>query len=440
MKKKQSYDYTVTCVIMGGGAGTRLHPLTKDRAKPAVPVGAKFRLIDIPISNCLNSGINRIYVLTQFNSTSLHRHVSSSYHFHRFSRGFVEILAAQQSPRFAEARSWYEGTADAVRKNLPRLREAGQDDVLILSGDQLYQMDFEEVLRCHRGGAGAMCDLTIAALLVPRERARNLGIMRIDDSGRVLEFVEKPGDDDAKMHGLEAPESLLAARGLNPDAGPYFLANMGIYCFRYPFLEEVLAHDSRDFGAEVLPAALSAGEVRAFLSVGYWDDIGTIRTFHDANIALAGPDPQFDFYFETRPIYTRARLLPASSLQRVSICEALISDGCIVRDAEIEKSLLGVRSLVGEGCKIRNTFVMGNDHYEPPEDVEAQRALGYPDLGIGSGTVVENAIIDKDARVGQDVRLVNREGHIDHDAEYVVIRDGIIVVPRAGVVPDGYEI
>ena len=440
MKKQQFYDYTVTCVIMGGGAGTRLHPLTNDRAKPAVPVGAKFRLIDIPISNCLNSGINRIYVLTQFNSTSLHRHVTSSYHFHRFSRGFVEILAAQQSPRYTEAHSWYEGTADAVRKNLPRLREAGQDDVLILSGDQLYRMDFEEVLRAHRGGAGAACDLTIAALLVPRERARNLGIMRIDTSGRVLEFVEKPGDDDSKMRGLEAPESLLAAHGIKPGEGPYFLANMGIYCFRHPFLEEVLRQDSRDFGAEVLPAALAAGEVRAFLFDDYWDDIGTIRTFHEANIALAGPEPQFDFYSESRPVYTRARLLPASSLQSVTIREALISDGCIVQDAEIEKSLLGVRSRIGPGCKIRNTFVMGNEQYESSEDAAAHRAVGHPDLGIGGGSVVENAIIDKDARVGCNVRLVNRDGRQEHDGAQAVIRDGIIVVPRGAIIPDGYEL
>lgn len=437
VRRQQTYDYRVTCVIMGGGAGKRLLPLTAHRAKPAVPIGGKFRLIDVPISNCINSGINRIYVLTQFNSTSLHRHVSQSYHFHRFSRGFVEILAAQQTPLFTEAHSWYEGNADAVRKNLPRLEESRPDDVLILSGDQLYQMDFQEILATHRGIGRPRADATIAALLVPREAARSLGILRIDDQARVLEFVEKPGQNDRLFDGLEAPPEVLKKLSMPPSDEPLYLANMGIYAFRYDRLSELLRSETCDFGKEVLPQALKEGELRAHLFQGYWEDIGTIRAFHQANIDLATGAPHFDFYSQEQPVYTRARLLPASSLQSVSLQETLIADGCKIAQARVEKSLVGVRSIVGSDCELRNTFVMGNDYYETSE--ERDRSDGPP-LGIGSGTVIANAIIDKNARVGRNVHLTNAAGHENHDTEHVIIRDGIIVVPRGGSVPDGYSI
>ena len=442
MQKKRVFDYSVICVVMGGGAGSRLYPLTHERAKPAVPIAAKYRIIDVPISNCLNSGLNRIYILTQFNSTSLHRHISRSYHFDRFSRGFVEILAAQQTPQYTLDHSWYEGTADAVRKNLIRIRESGGDHVLILSGDQLYQMNYRHILRTHRGDKDGVepADVTIAGLLVDRERARSLGIMKIDATGRVESFLEKPGQNDKLFEGFEAPSILVRQFDLDPAAGPYYLANMGIYVFGLPCLEKLLDNKLQDFGGEVLPQALESVNVRAHLFLGYWEDIGTIATFHRANLDLARDRPQFDFYSEARPIYTRARLLPACLVREATIRQSLISEGCQIGSATIENSLIGIRSRIGHGCTIRNTFVMGADHFETDVDRHAARDKGLPDLGIGDGTIIENAIIDKGARVGRDVRIRNTDGVVTHDGEYVYIRDGIVIVPRRGVVPDGFSL
>ena len=444
MQKLRVQDFNVISVVMGGGAGSRLFPLTHQRAKPAVPVGGKYRLIDIPISNCLNSGLNRMYLLTQFNSTSLHRHIASSYQFDRFSGGFVEILAAQQTPEYDQSRAWYEGNADAVRKNVLRLRESGASEVLILSGDQLYQMDYSEILATHRGKEGEPAsDVTIAALLVPRERARSLGIMKIDLAGRVLSFVEKPGPNDRLFEGLEAPPELLREFSLPAGEGPYYLANMGIYAFRLACLEEALASPLPDFGRDILPSLLGKRVVRAHLFHGYWEDIGTIGSFHQANLDLAREEPSFNFYLEGRPIYTRARLLPASAIQGATIRESLISDGCRIRDASIERSLIGIRSIIGRGCIIRNTCVMGADFYEMDEEGHRHRSNGDPELGIGDGSVVENAIIDKNARVGRNVSITNRRRlttYGDGQDSAVVIRDGIVVVPRGGVVPDGFTI
>lgn len=430
----------VTTIIMGGGAGSRLSPLTGMRAKPAVPLGGKYRLIDIPISNCINSGLRRIYILTQFNSTSLHTHISRSYHFDRFSKSFIEILAAQQTPRYSAEHSWYEGTADAVRKNLARLQEAAGSEVLILSGDQIYQMDFRDVLRTHRGDdKQAQSDVTIAALLVPKERARNLGIMRIDTTtGHVHEFIEKPGDNEELFSGLEAPDRIVEEFGLPAEQGPYYLANMGIYVFNLQWLEKSLANKSSDFGRQVLPSLLNQCEVRAHLFHGYWEDIGTISSFHQANIELAGPAPRFNFYFEKNPVYTRARLLPASKVQGASIQSSLISEGCLIEQARIENSLIGIRSVIGRDCIIRNTYVMGMDFYETDEQRERDRQCGQPTIGIGDGTIIENAIIDKNARVGRNVRMQNLERHQSFEDGVVIIRDGVVIVPRAGVVPDGY--
>lgn len=438
---KQLIDYNVTCVIMGGGAGSRLSPLTRERAKPAVPLGGKFRLIDIPISNCINSGLTRIFILTQYNSTPLHRHIVASYHFDRFTRGFVEILAAQQSPKHTAEASWYQGTADAVRKNLDRFREAEGREILILSGDQIYQMDFQEILETHRGrGDAGPADITIGAALVPREQARSLGVLRADSEGRVEAFVEKPGDDDTLFDGLEASPELLAEFGFRADRGPFYLGNMGMYVFNIDVLGEALESDLTDFGGEVLPSLLGKMRVRAHLFHGYWEDIGTISAFHQANLDLASEDSQFSFYEERRPVYTRARLLPASRLQDVSVRHSLICDGCLVRRAEIENSLIGLRSVIGNDTAIRNTYVMGADTYETREDRARNRERGVPHIGIGDGSVVENAIIDKDARVGRGVKILNRKGYVNHDARFVVFRDGIAVVPRSGFVPDGFEI
>ena len=437
----KKYDYNVTCVIMGGGAGTRLYPLTYKRAKPAVPLGAKFRLIDIPISNCLNSGLNRILVLTQFNSTSLHRHISRSYHFDRFSSGFIEILAAQQTPQYNVEHSWYEGTADAVRKNLLRFREARGEEILILSGDQIYQMDYTDILETHRGKDGGGCaDVTIAGILVPRERAGGFGVMRIDAHGRVLEFVEKPESNEKLFEGLEAPAELVERFNLPKGEGPQYLANMGIYVFNVNVLEQALDNDLCDFGKEVLPSLLSRFNVRAMLFQGHWEDIGTIQAFHKANIELAGPNPRFDFYRQDAPIYSRARLLPPTRIQNAKVTSSLIADGCLVDSAVIESSLIGLRAIVRSHCTIKNTYVMGADYYEGEDSRAQAREDGVPEIGIGEGTWIENAIIDKNARVGRNVSLRNREGYTTFDDGRVVIREGIVVVPRDGIIPDGYSI
>lgn len=441
VSKRKTFDYDVTCVVLGGGAGTRLYPLTHKRAKPAVPLGAKFRLIDVPISNCLNSCLNRIFIVTQFNSTSLHRHITASYHFDRFSTGFVEILAAQQTPQYDVEQAWYEGNADAVRKNLVRLREAGGDDVLILSGDQIYQMDYREILKTHRAATGTgPPGATIAALLVPREEARDFGVLRITPDGDVTDFVEKPGQNDALFEGLEAPPELLARFNISEAKEPLYLANMGIYAFGLADLERALDNQLYDFGREVLPSLLGERRVRAHLFQGYWEDVGTIATFHRANIELARPVPRFNFYDQDAQIYTRARLLPASKIQGASITSSLLSDGCIVDKAEIEDSLIGVRSVIGCDCTIKKTYIMGADYYETEQDRAANRAAERPHFGIGSGSHIENAIIDKNARVGKNVILSNREGHTTYDDGIVVIRQGITVVPRGTVLPDGYSV
>lgn len=434
-------DFDVTCVIMGGGQGARLYPLTKDRAKPAVPLAAKYRLIDIPISNCLHSGLNRIYILTQFNSTSLHRHIHHTYRFEDYSQGFIEILAAQQTPQHADQFSWYQGTADAVRKNLVRLRDTRGQDVLILSGDQIYQMDFRELLSLHRGESGpGPCQVTIAALLVPADRVSQFGILRIDESGRVVEFVEKPRGDHRRLHSLEAPPALLERFGMPAGGGPWFLANMGIYVFQLDVLEEALMGDDADFGREVLPRLLDRVQVRAHLYSGYWEDIGTIRSFHQANIELAGPTPRFNFYSQEKPVYTRARLLPASMVREVTAVDSLIADGCLIESARIERSLVGVRSLIGREVAIRNTYIMGADYYEGEAERRSNRSRGVPDIGIGSGTTIENAIVDKNARVGARVEILNVENRQNFEDGRVIIRDGIAVVPRQAVIPDGYRI
>lgn len=444
MKRLQVIDYNVTCVIMGGGKGTRLYPLTERRAKPAVPLGGKFRLIDIPISNCINSGFLHIYVLTQFNSTPLHRHCSRSYHFDRFSRGFVEILAAQQTPGHDERASWYQGTADAVRKNMQRFRETGGKEILILSGDQIYTMDFREVLATHRGRDGASrADVTIGCLLVDKEKSRNLGDLRTSRDGAVEAFVEKPGSDESLYAGLNASPGLLEEFGISEGAGgssDHYLANMGIYVFDVEVLEEALDNDFTDFGREVLPALLRRHRVRAHLFHGYWEDIGTIKAFHQANLDLASQLPSFNFYDEEGPIFTRARLLPAAKLQNVQVKSSLICDGSLIDQATVENSLIGLRSIIGKGCEIRSTYVMGADTYETDEDRAENLRRGRPHIGIGDETTIHNAIIDTNARIGHGVRIVNEEGLQEFREGPVLIRDGIAVVVRGGVVPDGFVI
>ncbi len=413
-------------IIMGGGAGTRLFPLTKDRSKPAVPLGGKYRLVDIPISNCLNSGIRQIYILTQFNSVSLHRHIHASYKFDHFSRSFVEILAAQQTPH---STTWYQGTADAVRQNLRYFLEYHYDYYLILSGDQLYRMDYRKLLQQHIASGS---DITIATLPVDREAAKSFGIMHSNDKGLITRFVEKPKEDDL-LDELTMPETLLKPLGLEPDSNLY-QASMGIYVFNRDVLKKCLDNDSVDFGRDIIPGAINSNRVSSYTFQGYWEDIGTIRSFFEANLELTDIVPQFSFFESLSPIYTHPRFLPASKVNAASLKRAIISDGCVISDAHLERCIIGVRSVINSGATVRDSILMGADHYEhdkPPANPDD------PPLGIGRNCVVERAIIDKNARIG-DGAVVTPEGKPDHhDAPNFYIRDGIVVVPKNAVIRAG---
>ncbi|MEJ5343009.1 MAG: glucose-1-phosphate adenylyltransferase [Thermogutta sp.] len=418
----------VLAVVLGGGRGTRLYPLTKYRSKPAVPIAGKYRLIDIPLSNCINSGISRIYVLTQFNSVSLHRHIRATYNFDVFHRGFVEILAAQQTLTRTD---WYQGTADAVRQNLSYIDRDDIDYVLILSGDQLYRMDFRKLLETHQRSEA---DVTIAALPVTAEAASSLGIMRIDETGRVLGFLEKPKTEEELSFMRTDPE-WFAQFGLKAHGRP-FLANMGIYLFNRKTLVDVLEKtDYRDFGKEVFPASVRARRVFVHLFDGYWEDIGTIGAFFEANLALTRPSPPFALDQPNAPIYTRARFLPPSRIERANIRDSLVADGCVIGEgAVIENSIIGLRSIIGPNCVIRNSIIMGNDFYEAPT---ADRQA----LMIDENSYIENAIVDKNCRIGKNVRIVNAEGVKEApETEYCMIRDGVTVIPKGTVLPDNWAL
>lgn len=422
---QRTLDKTLA-IIMGGGAGSRLFPLTKDRSKPAVPLGGKYRLVDIPISNCLNSGLGRIYVLTQFNSTSLHRHINSAYRFDHFGHKFVEILAAQQTPSGSE---WYQGTADAVRQNLRYFLRPRYEYYLILSGDQLYQMDFEEVMAQH---IEKEADLTIATLPVEREDAKGFGIMHTDSDGKITRFVEKPQDEQL-LDELKMPADLLEANGIDKNA-ERFQASMGIYVFNRKVMEEALDNDLIDFGKHIIPTIIENKDVYSYTFQGYWEDIGTIKAFFDANLDLAKIVPDYDFFASRNRIYTNPRLLPASKINAATIKEAIVSDGCIITDATIERAIIGVRSLIENGTTIHDAIVMGADFYEndgPKTDTSAPR------MGIGRNCRIRRAIIDKNARIGDDV-VIDPEGKPENeDGENHYIRDGIVVVPKNAVIPSG---
>jgi glucose-1-phosphate adenylyltransferase len=422
----------VLSLILGGGRGTRLYPLTALRSKPAVPVAGKYRLIDIPISNCINSGFKRIYVLTQFLSVSLHRHIANTYKFDPFDQGYVEILAAHQTN---EAADWYQGTADAVRQQLRYVQEDPCSDVLVLSGDQLYRMDFRHLLRTHRQ-SGA--DATLAVLPVARSEVGGFGLVRLDDAGRIEGFVEKPQTEEA-LAPFHTPADWMEQRGVRAPGRP-FLASMGIYCFTRQALLDMLGArpPATDFGKEVFPRSVRSHHLQAHIFGGYWEDIGTVRAFHEANLALAGEDPPFDFGAPEGVIYTRMRFLPASRLCGAALKNALVSDGCVIGPgARIERCVLGIRSRVGRNCTLRDTYLIGADRYETDTEREANRARGVPDLVVGDDCVIERAILDKDCRVGHNVRLVNRRGVQDEEGPNYVIRDGIIAIPRGTIIPDG---
>jgi glucose-1-phosphate adenylyltransferase len=416
-------------IIMGGGAGTRLFPLTAGRAKPAVPIGGKYRLVDIPISNCLNSGIRSIYVLTQFNSTSLHRHINASYKFDNFSPSIVEILAAQQTP---EGSKWYQGTADAVRQNLRSFLEEDHEYFIILSGDQLYRMDYRDIIQQHISGGA---DLTIACIPVNHEAATAFGIMETDAARQITRFVEKPSDP-AVMEALRMKPDLL--RKLNEsESQELYLASMGIYVFNRKVLEDCLDNHLPDFGKDVIPTTIGTRNVQAFIHRGYWEDIGTIRSFFNANLNLCDPQPQYNFYAPGAPIYTQPRFLPASVVEETVINRAIISDGCQIWHSHIDRCVIGIRSFINEGSSLRNTIVMGADYYE--NDKGAPSPDSIP-IGIGRNCHIEDAIIDKNARIGDGVVITPHAKDENSEGPGYYIRDGIVVIPRNGVIPSGTTI
>jgi len=419
----------VISVILGGGAGTRLFPLTKDRSKPAVPLAGKYRLVDIPISNCLNSGLKRIFLLTQFNSSSLHRHVQQSYHFDEFSAGFVEIMAAQQTPG---NNAWYQGTADAVRQNLQHFANSAHKYVLILSGDQLYRMNFRHLIEQH---IKTNADVTVATIPVSRQDAGSFGIMQIDDEERIKRFVEKP-QDPAVLDTLRVDAGNLA-RLEGPSSDDLYLASMGIYVFNRDVLDKALSGQHVDFGKHIIPDLIPTGRLFSYVYQGYWEDIGTIKAFFDANLDLSNEIPKFNFFDTQAPIYTHPRYLPASKIVRGYIERAMISDGCVIVDARIEHSVIGIRSRIEAGAVVKNSILMGHDDYETLGELKATQDRGVPPLGVGKNSYIERAIIDKNARIGDNVRISPEGKPENYDGPNFYIRDGIVVVPKNGIIHNG---
>ncbi|MEX2316852.1 MAG: glucose-1-phosphate adenylyltransferase [Pirellulales bacterium] len=428
----------VVAVVLGGGRGTRLQPLTSYRSKPAVPLAGKYRLIDIPLSNCINSGINQIYVLTQFQSVSLHRHIRSTYRFDNFNGGFVEILAAQQTiDQPDDKHDWYQGTADAVRKNLRYLVQPGTEFVVILSGDQLYRMDFRQMLATHQA-SGA--DVTIAAKPVDRSAASALGIMRVDDNGRVVGFLEKP-QTDAELRDVTTDPRWFAQRGID-SRGRDCLASMGIYLFHRDTLVAALEKTNyHDFGKEVFPASIRSRRVQVHVFDGYWEDIGTIRSFYDANLELAQPNPPFDLASATAPIYTRTRSLPPTRADGVTIRHSLVADGCVMGTGTvIENSVVGLRCRIGPGVTIRNSVIMGADFYETPEQLAANQRDGRPPIGIGDRAIIEGAIVDKNCHIGAAAQVVGDPRQLDRlSGDCWEMLDGILVIPKNAVLPENWR-
>jgi glucose-1-phosphate adenylyltransferase len=420
----------VVCLILSGGKGTRLYPLTKLRAKPAVPFGGKYRLVDIPISNCINSGFKMIYILTQFNSSSLHNHLAQTYIFDSFSRGFVEILAAEQT---YEHTGWYQGTADAVRQNFLHLHDHSPDYYLILSGDQLYRMDLVRFLKHH---IETNAEISIAAHPVNREVASNLGILKAEKTGRISEFCEKPSMDKdityIKIPDTEEFKSIVKGEGKE------YLASMGIYIFNAGILERALDNSMTDFGKEIIPFCINKMKVYSYIFTDYWVDIGSIKSFYEANINLASIKPNFNFYNEQKPIYTRRRDLPASKINFCTISQSLTADGCIITNATIMNSIVGIRTVIESGAHLDSTVCMGADYYETQEQKKANRKDGIPDIGIGRGSIVKKAIIDKNARIGEVCRIgIDNFSREDGDFGDYYVKDSIIVIPKNAVIPSG---
>ena len=428
MSSENYEEPRVLAIILGGGKGTRLYPLTKERSKPAVPFGGKYRIVDIPISNCINSGYKKIYLLTQFNSASLHLHIINSYNFDRFSRGFVEILAAEQT---LEHSGWYEGTADAVRKNFGHFKVQRPTHYIILSGDQLYRMDLKKFMDQHlKSGA----NITIAAKAVNRSDASSFGIMQVDESNTITAFMEKPAKD-MNIDEWKIPE---AAREPELPSNLEYLASMGIYIFDADTMEEMLNNDYNDFGKEIIPMAIKSKKVSSYIFNGYWEDIGTIRSFYEATLDLTNPIPQFNFYDEDKPIYTHMRNLPPSKINHAEMVSTLASEGCVITNSRIQHSVIGVRSVINEGCDLEGVIMMGADFYETEAAKKDNKEKGVPNLGIGKNCKINKAIIDKNAHIGENC-CINVSGRKYEDGDHGLFysADGIIVIRKGAVIPNG---
>lgn len=422
-------DNNVLSVIMGGGQGTRLFPLTKERAKPAVPLAGKYRLVDIPISNCINSGLRRIYLLTQFNTASLHRHISQSYKFDHFSKGFVEVLAAQQT---FEDQTWYQGTADAVRKNLVHFLNHDFEYLLILSGDQLYRMDLRRLVREH---ADCGAEVTVASMVVDRAAASSLGILHVNEERRITRFVEKP-KDKALQDSVVLPPEWHGPLGIE-GGGEKFLASMGIYVFNRDTIIKLLDNDLADFGKHIIPNAIQTNKVYAYVYQGYWEDIGTIRAFFEANLDACADLPKFNYFDMASPVFSRPRYLPGSKINGAQIDHAMVCDGCIINPGHIKHCIIGIRSQIGAGSDMTRVVMMGCDYYESAQSIAEHERAGLPRMGIGTNCRIENTIIDKNARIGNNcvITPAGKPENLDHDLYY--IRDGIVIVPKNGIIPHG---
>ena len=417
-------------IVLGGGEGKRLFPLTKNRSKPAVPLGGKYRLVDIPVSNCINSGLRRIFVLTQYNSASLNRHITQSFNFDHMSFGFVEILAAEIRQGNYD---WYQGTADAIRQNLLHFHNHDYKYYLVLAGDQLYRMDFRKVITQH---IRLRSQITVATLLVRREDVQMLGVPFIDDRKKILKFYEKPKDPEL-IHSLRLSDDFMAKNNLDRASGKRYLASMGIYIFNREVMEELLLNKAMmDFGKDVIPAALDKYIVHAYLFDGYWEDIGTIKSFYEANISLTEKNPQFDFFSPEVPIFTHARFLPPAKLFDCTIKDSIIAEGSILNASSIANSIIGIRSIVNEGTKIERSIIMGNDYYFK-HGVHPRKRIP---LGIGRNCIIQNAIVDKNAHIGNNVKVINKDKHINFDGNGYYIREGIVIIEKGAVIPSGTTI
>lgn len=417
-------------IIMAGGAGSRLWPLTESRAKPAVPIAGKFRLIDIPISNCINSNIRKIFVLTQFNSTSLNKHISRTYFFAPFSDAFVQILAAQQT---VENNDWYQGTADSVRQNLRYFMGKSVDYHLILAGDHLYSMDYRKLLKFH---IEKKADVTIGVLPVTREQTAGFGVLKMNKDSAITDFVEKPQTDEA-LKGYNVPSQWMKDRGFDID-GDAYLGSMGIYIFNRDVMSDLLNEcEHADFGKGIIPYAIQNRKVFGYVFDGYWEDVGTIGSFYSAMMDLVAPVPKFNFYEATRPIYTRPRYLAGAKIGGCHVCQSIVNDGTILEECQVINSMVGIRSIVKTNAQIHHSVLMGSDYYETLDDIEENMKKGVPDVGIGKNAVIERAIIDKNARIGEGVQILDRNREHEVREENYVIRDGIVIIPKNGVIPAG---